>query len=140
MDNTTTFVITIPNENIETNVVLENNTAKEVALNAPYRFVDQLRSIVLTHYQDEEFGINELCEAIGFSRSQLHNKVKASTGMSTSIYIRFIRLEKAKELLENSDLNISEIAYEVGFKDPSYFSRLFNEVYGIAPSRLKLVA
>jgi len=68
------------------------------------------------------------------SRSQLHNKIKALTGLSTSIYWRKIRLEKAKHLLETTDVNVSEAAYDSGFKDPKYFSRLFIEEYGIAPS------
>lgn len=100
-------------------------------------FIQKVRDMVLENIDDETFGIPELCRGIGISRSQLHNKIKANTGLSTSIYVRSIRLEKAKLLLEESDLNISEVAYEVGFKDPSYFSRLFCERYGIAPSKIR---
>ena len=65
----------------------------------------------------------------------LHRKIKKRCGKSTSEYIRDLRLEKAMDLLINDpDLNIAEIAFEVGFKDPNYFTRLFKEVYGKPPS------
>jgi AraC-like DNA-binding protein len=68
------------------------------------------------------------------SRSQIHRKIKALTNLSTSIFIRKIRLYKAKELLRTTDFNISEIAYEVGFKDPNYFTHAFVEEFDITPS------
>ena len=70
----------------------------------------------------------------GMSRSQLHRKLKALTGQSASVFIRTIRLEKAKELLRNTDLNISEVAYEVGFRTALYFTQTFTEEMGVAPS------
>lgn len=97
-------------------------------------FIQKVQVQIEKNISDESFGIPQLCKAIGISRSQLHNKIKAQTGLSTSIFVRSIRLKKAKLLLHHSDLNISEIAYEVGFKDPSYFSRLYSEQYGMPPS------
>ena len=97
-------------------------------------FLQNVQFEIEKNISDENFGILELCQAIGISRSQLHNKIKAQTGLSTSIFIRSLRLKKANALINNSDLNISEIAYEVGFKDPSYFSRLYSEEYGFPPS------
>jgi len=97
-------------------------------------FIQKVQFHIEKNISDENFGIPQLCNAIGISRSQLHNKIKAQTGLSTSIFVRSIRLKKAKLLLHHSDLNISEIAYEVGFKDPSYFSRLYSEQYGMPPS------
>jgi AraC-like DNA-binding protein len=79
-----------------------------------------------------------LCRKIGLGRSQLHNKLKALTGQSTSIYIRAIRLEKAKELLRMTDLNISEVAYEVGFRTPLYFTQVFTEEAGLSPSGFRI--
>jgi AraC-like DNA-binding protein len=67
------------------------------------------------------------------SRAQLHRKLKALTGLSTSHYIRSIRLHKAKAVLKQTDLNISQVAYEVGFSDPKYFSRVFTQAYGRTP-------
>ena len=100
-------------------------------------FIHSVRKIIETKMKDESFGIQRLCMEIGLSRSQLHNKIKLETGLSTSIYIRSVRLEKAKFLLLQTELNISEVAYAVGFKDPSYFSRLFSEKYKISPSNFK---
>ncbi|PHN02286.1 hybrid sensor histidine kinase/response regulator transcription factor [Flavilitoribacter nigricans] len=103
------------------------------------RFLADLRAVILEHLQDEHFGISQLCRAINLSRSQLHNKIKALTGHSTSIYIRHIRLERARELLLETNLNISEIAYEVGFRTPGYFTQAFTETVGMAPSQFRKV-
>ena len=73
---------------------------------------------------------------MGTSRSQLHSKIKALTGKSTSIFIRTIRLNKAKELLQRGDLNVSQVAIEVGFNNLSYFSRTFTEEFGYYPKKL----
>ena len=70
---------------------------------------------------------------MNLSRSQLYRKIKALTGMSTAIYMRFVRLQKAKELLGSSELSITEIAYRVGFNTPVYFSQSFKEVFGESP-------
>ena len=93
--------------------------------------------VIIDNVDDENFTIPYLCRALTMSRSQLHNKLKALTGKSTSIYVRSIRLNKAKELLLSTDLTISEIAYEVGFKDSNYFSRCFNEEYGHTPTHVR---
>jgi AraC-like DNA-binding protein len=68
------------------------------------------------------------------SNSQVYRKIKAITGKSTAVFIRSIRLQYAKELLKNTDKTISEIAYEVGFNNPSWFSRAFKEEFGYTPS------
>lgn len=124
----TTLVITIPpNANLSNQELIETRPS----------FIQKLRNVVEQNISDDCFGITELCKAMCLSRSQLHNKIKAETGLSTSIYVRSIKLEKAKSILENTDMNISEVAYEVGFKDASYFSRLFTEKYGFAPSKTR---
>jgi signal transduction histidine kinase/AraC-like DNA-binding protein len=96
-------------------------------------FMNNVRDTIETNIEDEFFGIEELCRAIGMSRAQLHRKLKALTGLSTSHYIRSIRLHKAKAVLKQTDLNISQVAYEVGFSDPKYFSRVFTQAYGRTP-------
>lgn len=97
-------------------------------------FIANLKKVIEQNIEDDSFGIQDLCKTICVSRSQLHNKIKTKTGLSTSIYIRQIRLEKSKVLLRQTELNISEVAYAVGFKSPSYFSKLFSEKYGVSPS------
>ncbi len=71
------------------------------------------------------------------SRSNLFRKLKALTGKSATHLIHSMRLEKAKELLETTHLNVSEICFEVGFNHPGYFSRLFLEEFGMSPSSLR---
>lgn len=87
--------------------------------------IQKVKTILEENLDDENFGIHALCKAIGLSRAQLHNRIKADTGVSTSIYIRNVRLENAKILLQATDLNATEIAYQVGFKCSRYFSTLF---------------
>ena len=101
------------------------------------QFIISIREAVEENLDDENFGIPELCRAVGMSRTQLHRKLKALTGTSTSHFVRGIRLHKAKQLLTNTDLNISQIAYEVGFKDPKYFARTFSEEFGVSPNQWK---
>ena len=83
---------------------------------------------------DSENAIVKLERAMALSQMQLYRKLKALTGQTPSLFIRSVRLQKAMQLLKTTDLNISEIAYEVGFNDPAYFSRTFHEVFGAPPS------
>ena len=71
------------------------------------------------------------------SRSSLYAKVKALTDRTPALFIRSIRLQKAKELLDQKEMNISEVAYAVGFDDPAYFSRCFSEEFGHSPSQYR---
>ena len=83
--------------------------------------------------KNNKFSINQLAKTLGTSRTQLHRKIKALTNMSVTNYINHIRIEKAKYLLENTKLNSSEIAYEVGFESSTYFSRIFKKELGKTP-------
>ena len=97
------------------------------------KFLNKIRNIVNEHISEENFSIEELGNEIGMSRSQVLRKIKALTGKSPSLYVRSIRLLKAKEMIENGDGNISEIAYSVGFSSPVYFSKCFKEEFGYSP-------
>ena len=97
--------------------------------------MSHILKIIENNLGNEDFTIQELCRRGRISRMHLHRKIKAWSGKSTSHYIRSRRLEKARDLLQaQRDLNISEIAYRVGFKDPNYFTRTFREMFGIPPS------
>ncbi len=100
-------------------------------------FLLKLNAIIQDKMEDEDFGILQLCRAMQMSRTQLHRKITALTGKSTSIYLRFLRLQKAKQLLNNTQLNISEVAFAVGFSDPNYFTRTFVEEFGTTPSAFR---
>lgn len=103
-------------------------------------FLVKLNSIIAENLDDEDFGILQLCRSMQMSRTQLHRKITALTGKSTSIYLRSLRLQKAKELLRHQELNVSEVAFAVGFSDPNYFTRTFTEEFGISPSKYKSTA
>jgi len=94
----------------------------------------------ITHIHDNmnthSFGAAQLAFKLQFSESQVYRKLKAITGKSTGLFIRSVRLQRAKELILNTDLSISEISYDVGFNDPSWFSRVFKEEFGYPPSDL----
>ncbi len=86
---------------------------------------------------NSDFGTLQLAHLTSMSESQLYRKLKALTGKSTAVFIRSVRLQKAKELLKTTDLNVSEIAYETGFNDPAWFSRVFKEEFGEAPGTFR---
>ncbi|MBK8195150.1 MAG: helix-turn-helix domain-containing protein [Lewinellaceae bacterium] len=97
-------------------------------------FLQKVRAIVEANYRQEDFGLPQLCREIGMSRSQLFRKMKALTDLAPSDLIRTHRLNNARALLESGAANVAEAAWEVGFKDPSYFSKLYQEEFGEAPS------
>ncbi|MDG3581099.1 substrate-binding domain-containing protein [Galbibacter pacificus] len=100
-------------------------------------FVKKINAYVLENLNNPEFSVEELAKELHISRVQLYRKVKAILGVSISDYINGVRLEKAQELLQDSSLHISEIAYGVGFSSPGYFSTAFKNKYGITPKRYR---
>ncbi len=96
-------------------------------------FMYKLQNIVEERHGDNQFGVAELTQAMGMSKTQMYRKLKALTNKTPSIFIRSWRLQKAKSLLTSSQLNISEIAYSIGFSDPNYFSRTFQDEFGQSP-------
>lgn len=117
---------------------LGRNAVRDVAPNREDVFMNQVRQLLESHLDNEEFGISALCEAIGMSRSQLYRKFAALTDTTVNQYLQNLRLEKAKRLLQTTDLNVSEVAYDTGFKNPSHFSRAFSNRYGHAPSQERI--
>jgi len=100
-------------------------------------FLKRLRAIIEENLSESNMDVDAICRKIGMGRTNLHNKLSALTGLSTTIYLRKLRLQKAKELLLTTEMNVSEVAYEVGFNDPKFFSRVFAEEYGVPPSEMK---
>lgn len=101
-------------------------------------FILEIQHTIQEHIAEENFGIAELCQAIHMSRTQLHNKLKSLTGQSTSRYIRSYRIHKAKAMLASRpELNITEIAFETGFSNLKYFSKIFTEETGSSPSQFR---
>ena len=97
------------------------------------QFLKQLHAIILKNLSDSEFGVEDIGKQIGLSRVQLYRKVKAMTGSSVVDLLRKARLAKAKRLLESRSMSVSEVAYDVGFSAPSYFTKCFKDEYGMLP-------
>lgn len=100
------------------------------------QFLRRALEIIENNYENSDFGSESFQKEMAMSRMQLHRKLKSLLGLSTSEFIRSIRLKKAHRLLEKEVGNINEIAYQVGFNDPSYFTRCFKNYYGYSPSQL----
>jgi AraC-like DNA-binding protein len=101
-------------------------------------FLSQLNFQVNHHLPDTELNVTKLLRLVGMSRTRFHEKLKQETGLSTTAYIRFLRLKNAAELLANRpDLNIFQIAESVGFGNQSYFTRRFQEAYKCTPKQFR---
>ena len=97
------------------------------------QFLKQLHAIIQKNLSDSEFSVEDIGKQIGLSRVQLYRKVKAMTGSSVVDLLRKARLAKAKRLLESRSMSVSEVAYDVGFSAPSYFTKCFKDEYGMLP-------
>jgi len=98
------------------------------------KFFKKLNEIILKNLGDELFNIQTLCSEMAMSKSQLYRKFSALTNIRAVKYIRTLRLKKAKELLQTTSMNITEVGYEVGMKSVSVFSKLFKEEFGYSPT------
>ena len=106
-------------------------------LSTDEKFILKINTALNNHLADENFGVTELYNEMGLSRSQLHRRLKKLTGTSTSTYIREYRLRRGHELLKSDVGTASEIAYRVGFSSPSYFHTAFRKLYGYTPGEAK---
>lgn len=102
-------------------------------------FVERIRAVIQQNMGDADFRVEQIGEGMSLSRVQLYRKVKALTGMSPVELLRKSRVERGRYLLEHTDRSISEIAYEVGFSAPSYFTKCFKDEYGKSPGEWRNV-
>ncbi|MFC4633865.1 response regulator [Dokdonia ponticola] len=108
---------------------------KDMAVNSvDERFLDNLKEVVDTQIIESDFTTESFAKALGMSRMQLHRKLKALTGLSSTEFIRSQRLKLAAQLLKKSEINVSQVGYAVGFNNHSYFTKCFKEQYGVSPS------
>ncbi len=103
---------------------------------AENKFIGQITTIVEKNISNEQFGVSELADAVGMSRSNLLRKIKKETELSASQFIRDVRLKYAAELLQEGSYTVSEVSYKVGFGSPSYFIKCFRELYGYPPGEM----
>ncbi len=98
------------------------------------RFLKKALDIIEAHIEDCDYEVIQFCADLGMSRTNLHRKLKAITGQSTTEFIRNTRLKRAALLLKNNAGTVSEIAYQTGFTNLSYFTKSFKDLYGVTPS------
>lgn len=97
-------------------------------------FMKSLFDLTEQNIREESFNVQDLCKQIGISRAQLYRKILSLTGKSPNHFMRDLRMQKAWQLLKSKRSNITEIAYEVGYSNPSYFSKKFMQSFGHLPS------
>lgn len=100
-------------------------------------FYDRWQEVVAKHIPDSEVSMDDLAGELGLGRVQLYRKLKALTGKAPNELLRTARLQRARILLERTELTVSQITYEVGFTSPSYFTKCFKEEFGIGPTEVK---
>ena len=101
------------------------------------KFLEKIREIVLKNIAQENFSVPHMAKAMQMSQTQLYRKLKGVTGETPSQLIQTIKMEKAIQLLQSSELNISEVAFKLGFSDPNYFTRTFHSFHGKTPSSFR---
>ena len=119
-------------------MIASHNTLLATTLsNRDSEFSTKLLDAIQKKYKNPDLDVYELAESMGMSRSALNEKIQSMLGLSIAQFIRTYRLNVAKEMIcnrTNNDMNISEIAYEVGFNDPKYFTRCFTKEFNATPS------
>lgn len=97
-------------------------------------FLQKINALIKANLHDEHFDTLALCKAMAMSRTQLFRRLKPLIRQAPATYIKTMRLQKAKELLETTELTVSEVAFKCGFTTPSHFTKVFQRQYGLLPS------
>lgn len=101
------------------------------------QFLEKTIKAIEANISNHEYSLEELSFSLGLSHDNFYRKIKNLTGLSATKFLRMIRLKRAKQLIENTDFTISEILYQVGFSNPSYFAKCFKQQFGVSPTELK---
>jgi signal transduction histidine kinase/DNA-binding response OmpR family regulator/streptogramin lyase len=96
--------------------------------------MERIMKVVNEHMSDSDFNVEQLTKEVGISRAQLHRKMKEMTGLPVSEFIRNIRLEQAVRLLKEQKINVTQVAYSVGFSNLAHFSTVFRKQFGVSPT------
>jgi signal transduction histidine kinase/DNA-binding response OmpR family regulator/ligand-binding sensor domain-containing protein len=96
--------------------------------------MDRIIKVINENLNDSNFNVEQLTKEVGISRAQLHRKMKEITGVSTGDFIRNLRLQQAERLIRENKINVTQVAYTVGFNNQSHFSTVFRKYYGMTPS------
>ena len=120
-------------------IVFGNDAQQEpmeaVAQSAESQFIEKFRTIIQGNLGNSDLNVETISHEMGISRAQLYRKIKSITGISPNDIVREARMRRADRLLETTDKSVSEIAYEVGFSSPSYFTKCYREFFGRTPNK-----
>ena len=116
---------------------LSVNTATVAPQRVDQKFLADLTAIVEANLGRSELGVDDVARSLGLSRVQLYRKVKAVLGTGVTDFIQNLRLTKSRQLLLDESLTIAEVAYQLGFSSPSYFSTSFKARYQVSPSEFR---
>ncbi|MBO5420120.1 MAG: helix-turn-helix domain-containing protein [Bacteroidales bacterium] len=105
------------------------------ASNTDEQLIRKVVDVIFDHLSESEFSVEDLCLMVGMSKATLYRKLKAITGQSTNEFMQNTRLKYAARILSETDRPVSDVAYEVGFSDPYYFSRAFKKLFGKSPKQ-----
>jgi signal transduction histidine kinase/ligand-binding sensor domain-containing protein/DNA-binding response OmpR family regulator len=96
--------------------------------------MERIMKSINAHISESDFNVDSLCSDVGISRAQLHRKMKEMTGIASGKFLRNLRMEQAARLLRESKVNVSQVAYRVGYADQAHFSTAFKAHFGLSPS------
>ncbi len=97
-------------------------------------FLKKCAAVIEAHLSENDYSVEQLSAEVGLSRVHVYRKIKHLTGLSVSEFVRNLKLKKATILLIDSGSTVAEVAYDLGFSSPSYFSKCFKEQYNVSPS------
>ncbi|MCC6461928.1 MAG: response regulator, partial [Saprospiraceae bacterium] len=100
-------------------------------------FLQKLQAVVESRLAQADLSVEEISRLLGMSYPVVHRKVTALTGRSLTLYVRLLRLLQARLLLADPALSVADVAYETGFNDPKFFSRVFSEEFGMSPTAFR---
>jgi YesN/AraC family two-component response regulator len=121
-------------EKYQVSTIVENRVPNKKTNDKNDLFLNTVITCIHKYIDDSNFNASNLAQELTMSDSQLYRKLKAISNTSTALFIRKVRLEKAKELLQTTELTVSEIVYSTGFSDPSWFSKVFKEEFKESPT------
>ena len=96
--------------------------------------MERIMKSINAHISESDFNVDSLCSDVGISRAQLHRKMKEMTGIASGKFLRNLRMEQVARLLRESKVNVSQVAYRVGYADQAHFSTAFKAHFGLSPS------
>jgi AraC-like DNA-binding protein len=97
------------------------------------KLMDRIVRFMNENLSDPDFGVEELGKEVGLSRTHLYRKIKQMTHLTAIEFVRNMRLQRAAQLFRQNRMHVAEVAYMSGFKELSYFRKIFKEVYGVSP-------